>query len=114
MAGLAIGTLIAGLTQAVGGIRQNRLGLLAKTAAIRQLERVRNTPFSLIDTLNGDTFAADLAAIPGATGQTLICNYNPATGACDAGGDPNLKHVTVRVTLDPARVWRQVSLITRS
>jgi hypothetical protein len=98
------------LTHSLEGLRQNRAGMLAKTAAATQMERVRSLPFDTLAT-GPFTVEAPLETLPDAAGQMFVCPYDPATGAC-GGADPNIRQVTVSVIIE-ARTWRLVTVISR-
>ena len=110
---VSLATILFTITQALQNIRQNNLGLLAKTAASQEMEALRNQPFATIGTA---PFTANLPQdlqTLGAVGLVSVCNYDPGTGACGAL-DNGIKEVTVTVSLDPSRAWRLVSLFSNS
>lgn len=96
---LGLTALLTTLTHAMRGIQQNEAGLIASTAVSRLMEGERNKTF---DELVSYSFT--VPDLPNAQGQVTVQNYN---------GDPNLKHVIVTLTLDPARAWRLATLISR-
>ena len=101
------------ITDGLRGIQATKAGLLAKTAAISEHERLREASFSSV--VNRD-FTADLPeelrqAAPAVTAKTDVCFYDPATGRC-GGTETNIKQITVRVALDPAREYRMVGILT--
>lgn len=98
-------SIISSLSHGIVTMRHNNLDLLAKTACRRQMERMRNLPFTDIATLiPSSPFTEGLEAIPGATGRIYVCDYNPNTTppTCDTTapfGDTNILRVTVTVSV---------------
>jgi type II secretory pathway pseudopilin PulG len=113
---LAVFSLTFNLTHLLVGIRQNKQGLLAKAAAEREMERRSGQSLSKISALCPSTTftptADGISAIPGATGQILVCDYNPTDGSCSGCGASRIKKVTVKVNLGSQRVYRLTSLLT--
>ncbi|MBI4003598.1 MAG: prepilin-type N-terminal cleavage/methylation domain-containing protein [Candidatus Omnitrophica bacterium] len=115
---VAVFTFVSNLTHLVVLIRQNKMALLAKTAVQREMERRESQGFFTISALclsNPNAFAptADgISPIPGATGQILVCDYDPATGNCSGCGTSAIKKLTVTVSLGPSRVYRLTSLFS--
>ena len=107
-----VGILTAAL-QALGGIRQVRMGLEAKTAAERQMERLRNQTFNAIAAMppatpfpdtDGNGVADGLENLPGAAGTIYVDEFLASE---------DFRRVTVTVALDASRSWRLVSLFSR-
>ena len=109
---VALAAVLSFMSQGMVNIQRNRLGLLAKTAASREMEHLRTQLFGNIVTGPFPPTEDGVNPIPGAAGTTEVCYYNPATGNCD-GGDQKIKKVTVTVTLDASRVWRLVSMFSQ-
>ena len=110
---ISVATILFTITQALQHIRQNNLGLLAKTAASQEMEALRNQTFA---TIGPASFTAslppDLQTV-GAVGLVTVCDYDPGTSACGAS-DQWIKKVTVTVSVDPSRTWRIVSLFSNT
>ncbi len=109
---IVAGAVLTAVIQGRNAIQGNRLALLAKTALSQQMEMLRNRPFSQIAALSPTNVFAP--GFPEGTGVICVCNYNPSTRTCDANGDPNLKRVTITVSIDPSRTWRLVNLFSNS
>ncbi len=108
IAAFGITAILSAITQGIRGIRLTDASLKAEAASIRQMEKLRNTPFAqLVDQPMDATFDLPL----GATGHVFVTAYN---------GSPSLKLVTVAVTLDPSGnfttgspAWRLTSLFSK-
>lgn len=100
--GLGVTASIATLTHAMKITQANQTALLAATVVSRAMEGELNKTFEALDSWGPLPVEGD--DLPGAQVQVTVENYN---------GDPDLKRVAVMVTLDPARVWRLVTLVAR-
>ena len=115
---IGMATILVAATQGMRAMQYAQLGGLAKVAAARQMEYLRNQSFSTINTMsalaqplpfqdtNGDGIGDGLEILPtGATGRVFVQTYN---------GNPDLKQITVTVSLDAARAWRLVTVMART
>lgn len=106
---VVIGAIAASsaMLEGMRGVQANRLALLAVEATSQQMEAVRSEPFAQLS--SHPASASFTTGVPEVTGMIYVCSYNPSTAACDAGGNPNIKRVTVAVT-QGGRTWRLASL----
>ena len=96
---IALTASISALTQGLRGVRHNKDVLIATTVVARVMEGEQNKAF---DAVAPSTFT--VTDLPNAQGEVFVEAYN---------GSPDIKKVTVRLTLDLSRTRRLTTLMSR-
>ena len=104
---IVLATTLFAVTQGMRGLRENGNMVVARAAASRQMELLRNKPFADLLPLNGQDFTNDLPeSLPDPKEGKIYVDVEPNTVNQD------LLRVTVTVSVS-GRSWQLVSLLSQ-